>query len=670
MSKVICVVQARSNSTRLPKKIFSKIGDINLLQWVDLRLSFSSMIDEVVYALPKSDEIFNVAQYILNGKVRYVEVDEDDVLSRYYNVALEFNADIVVRVTADCPFIEPKIVDQVISKFLNDGETYLSNTNPPTFPDGLDVEVMSFDVLKEAYDEAISSTDREHVTPYIIRKHAKNNFVSEVDLSAARLTVDDPDDLIRCNEVFLRLNNYNFDYNEIIELWRKEPAKLSSNTKRNEGAVMTNGYKMWARAKKSILGGNMLLSKRPEMFAPNVWPPYFKSAVGISVTDIDDRVFKDFSLMGVGTNLLGYSRPEVVSKVSEVIQQSNMSTLNCPEEVHLAEKLIEMHPWAGMAKFARSGGEANAIAIRIARASQKRDKVAICGYHGWHDWYLSVNLKKDQLGEHLLKGLSTNGLPKQYSGLTEAFRYGDAEKCEELLSTEQFSCVIMEVSRFDQPDADFVRNVREICNKTNTLLIFDECTSGFRQYFGGLHMTLDVHPDICMFGKALGNGHPITAVLGRREVMLGAEESFISSTFWTDRVGPVAALETLKIFEAEKTWLDVSRKGKYIKNKWKEAAELANLEIEISGLDPLAAFKFDNEKSNQLKTIFIQKMLNKGYLASTSVYVSSAHSYEEIDQYFENCVNVFKEISEALTMDKIDDILIAEEAHTGFERLN
>ena len=130
-------------------------------------------------------------------------------------------------------------------------------------------------------------------------------------------------------------------------------------------------------------------------------------------------------------------------------------------------------------------------------------------------------LNQDQLGEYQFKGLSTNGLPKQYAGLTGAFRYGDAQKCEDLLSTEQFACVIMEVSRFAQPDSDFVRTVREICTKTDTLLIFDECTSGFRQYFGGLHMTLDVNPDICMFGKALGNGHPITAVLGRREVMMG-----------------------------------------------------------------------------------------------------------------------------------------------------
>ncbi|MDB3903046.1 aminotransferase class III-fold pyridoxal phosphate-dependent enzyme [Amylibacter sp.] len=670
MSKVVCIVQARSGSSRLPRKIFTRIGDFNLLQWIDFRLSSCILIDEVIFALPVSDKEENIQEQLSFSAVNYVNVPEKDVLSRYYSVASLAKADVIVRITADCPFIDPIIVDQVIKQFFKNGNQYLSNTNPPSFPDGLDVEVFTYNVLREAFNNTTLVSDREHVTPFIIRNYASDNVEAEWDLSSLRITIDDKDDLARCTTIFDRLKSYDFSLLDLKNLWDSFPEIFYSQSIRNEGSTMTDGYKLWSRAKQSILGGNMLLSKRPEMFAPNIWPPYFKRADGIDVTDLDNKVYSDFSLMGVGTNLLGYARAEIVDAVTECVRRSNMSTLNCPEEVLLSEKLINLHPWSGMAKFARTGGEANAIAVRIARAAARRDKIAICGYHGWHDWYLSVNLREDQLSDHLLQGLSTRGLPSKYAGLTEAFKYGDINRCEQLLENREFACVIMEVSRFSEPNVEFVQAVREICTRTGTLLIFDECTSGFRQYLGGLHMKIGIYPDLCMFGKAIANGHPMTAVIGRKEVMKKAEESFISSTFWTDRVGPVAALATLEIFEKEKTWEDVSLKGAFLKKNWQQISKDVNLEIEISGLDPLAAFKFKQNESNKLKTIFTQKMLAKGYLATNSVYLSSAHDQASIDEYLKTFQSVFKEIAEIIESGNIDESLIGPEAHTGFARLN
>ena len=157
---------------------------------------------------------------------------------------------------------------------------------------------------------------------------------------------------------------------------------------------MGKGQKLYSKAKQIVAGGNMLLSKRPEMFLPNLWPSYFSKSKGCRVWDLDGREYFDVSVMGLGTNTLGYGNEEVDEAVKETVFSGNMSTLNCPEEVYLAEKLIKLHPWAQMVRFARTGGEANAIAIRIARAATGKDNVAFCGYHGWHDWYLATNINK------------------------------------------------------------------------------------------------------------------------------------------------------------------------------------------------------------------------------------------------------------------------------------
>ena len=177
--------------------------------------------------------------------------------------------------------------------------------------------------------------------------------------------------------------------------------------------------KIWKRALKVIPTGNMLLSKNPNRFLPNRWPTYYKKAKDCYIWGVDGIKYMDVSTMGFGTNILGYSNSKVDKVVHNSIDKGNMSTLNAPEEVYLAEKLIEIHPWFEMVKFARTGGEANSIAIRIARASSGKDGVAICGYHGWHDWYLSSNIQnKKNLDTHLIKKLQTDGVPKSLKNIS------------------------------------------------------------------------------------------------------------------------------------------------------------------------------------------------------------------------------------------------------------
>lgn len=436
---------------------------------------------------------------------------------------------------------------------------------------------------------------------------------------------------------------------------------------------MGKGQELYKKAKTLIPGGTMLLSKRPEMFLPEHWPSYFSKAKGCYVWDLDGKRYTDTSIMGIGTNILGYGNDEVDAVVLETVKNGNMSTLNCPEEVWLAEKLISLHPWAEMVRFARSGGEANAIAIRIARAASGRDKIAVCGYHGWHDWYLSANLgSEESLAGHLLPGLDPKGVPKNLRNTVFPFNYNKIEELEQLFTQHPDIGVIkMEVSRNKGPENQFLEKVRELANKNKAVLIFDECTSGFRQTFGGLHKLYGVEPDMAMFGKAMGNGYAITATIGRREVMEAAQKSFISSTFWTERIGPSAALKTLEVMEREQSWKTITETGNIIAERWAQIANANNLPIQISGLPALIGFSIMSKSSLSYKTFITQEMLKKGYLASTSIYVSIMHTSDILNPYFDELDQVFQIIrkceQEKLS---INSLLEGPVCHGGFKRLN
>ncbi len=433
---------------------------------------------------------------------------------------------------------------------------------------------------------------------------------------------------------------------------------------------MGKGQKLWKKAKSIIPGGNMLLSKRAEMFLPDQWPAYFSKAKGCKVWDMDNNEFIDMSIMGIGTNLLGYGNQEVDAAVKHTVSAGNMSTLNCPEEVYLAEKLIELHPWANMARFARSGGEANAIAIRIARAASGRDKVAICGYHGWHDWYLSTNIGDDKsLDGHLLPGLEPNGVPRNLKGTVFPFTYNRFDELEALVNAHDIGVIKMEVMRNTEPKDNFLQKVRRLATERGIVLIFDECSSGFRETFGGIHKKYDVDPDMAMFGKALGNGYAITAVIGRREVMEAAQSTFISSTFWTERIGPTAALKTLEVMNREKSWEVVTKIGLEIRKRWQKLADHYELKISHWGLPAMTGFTVESDNMLEYKTLITQEMLSRGYLAGNSVYVCTAHTPEIIEGYFECLSKVFGLINECENGQDVKKLLKGPICHSGFKRL-
>ena len=672
----MAIIQARMQSTRLPGKVIRPICGEPMINLILERLSKAKRIDQIVLATSEDSANDQLVKTVSELGYTVYCGSEDDVLDRYYQVAKEVGADTIVRITGDCPLIDPTLVDEVIARFLETGVEYACNILPPTYPDGLDIEVFTFSALEKAWKHAKKPGQREHVTPYIREsdEFTQLNFSNNIDYSNERWTVDELEDF----EVIQKICEHfyprkDFGWLEVLALRNVHPEFFIANRHlvRNEGAKISTGQKLWKRAKRVIPGGNMLLSKRAEMFLPEQWPVYFSKAKGCHVWDLDGREYIDMSIMGIGTNILGYCHNEVDDAVHQVVKEGNLSTFNCPEEVYLAERLVELHPWADMVRLARSGGEANSIAIRIARAASGRDKVAVCGYHGWQDWYLAANLEGEQnLAGHLLPGLKPKGVPQNLLGSTLPFSYNNFHELEKLTNDHDIGVIIMEVSRSKGPEDGFLEKVRKLATDKEIILIFDECTSGFRQSLGGLHKVYGVEPDIAMFGKALGNGYAINAVIGKRVFMEEAQSTFISSTFWTERIGPTAALKTLEIMEREKSWEKITQMGGSIGERWQALARKYELPIEINGLPALIGFNFLVSDMIKYKTLITQEMLKRGLLAATSIYVCIDHSQELIDKYFEVLDPIFALIKECETDRGIDDLLEGPVCHDGFKRLN
>ena len=495
--QIIALVQARSASYRLPDKVLAEITGRPMILHILDRVARTRNLDKVVLATTDQPSDNLLAETVAAAGYPVFRGNEDDVLQRFCDAADAHAADVVVRITGDCPCADPVLIGDIIATYLREDAVYVSNVAPPTYPDGLDVEVFSTAALHQAGKEAILAHDREHVTPFLRSgAFATHNVTHQTDLSDVRLTVDEPADLALTRTIFEHFTpRTDFSWTEVIDLITAQPDLFTQNQGqiRNQGATMGKGQKLWKRAKKVIPGGSMLLSKRAEMFLPEQWPAYYSRAKGCRVWDLDGKELIDLGLMGVGTNTLGYGHDEVDAAARGAIDAGNLSTLNCPEEVLLAERLVEMHDFADMVRFARSGGEANAISIRIARAASGKDEVAICGYHGWHDWYLSANLAEDDsLSGHLLPGLDPAGVPQSLKGIVHPFAYNDLPALEALVATGRIGVIKMEVSRNTGPAEGFLEGVRRLASENGIVLIFDECTSGFRETFGGLYKKFGV----------------------------------------------------------------------------------------------------------------------------------------------------------------------------------
>lgn len=670
--RVVAIVQARLSSMRFPRKVLAPVLGRPILSHLLERLGRATRVDEIVLAIPDSPAGDALVQFADEHGVRYHRGSEDDVLDRYHRAAQGAGAAVVVRITGDCPMVDPALVDRAVSTLVDGGYDYVQTGRQ--YPDGFDVEVMTMAALQRASGHASDRYDREHVTPYVQRDPSNRvaMFDHVADLSGGRVTLDEPEDLEVIAGVFEAFGHNRFTFEDVAALMLDQPALFAANrhVHRDEGATMCKGEKLWRRAKRVIPGGSMLLSKRAEMHLPVGWPAYFSRASGCRVWDLDDNEFIDVGLMGVGTNILGYGHPKVDEAVRRVVDAGNLSTLNCPEEVALAEALLELHPWADMARFTRSGGEACAVAVRIARAAAGRDGVAFCGYHGWHDWYLSANLAEESaLDGHLLPGLDPVGVPRGLSGSARPFPYNDLAALESLLERGDVGAVFMEVQRSMEPATGFLEGVRTLATRHGAALVFDECTSGFRKNLGGLHLFYGIEPDIAVFGKTLGNGYAVNAVIGREEVMQAAHNTFISSTFWTERIGSAAALASLAAMSDEDAPARIDAIGLAVRQLWSDLAAEASLPIQTSGLPALGGFTVKGLDPIAVKTFVTQELLKNGFLGGTSLYASVAHESAVLQAYAERLRPVFAALASCETSEQLFHLLPHGPAQRGFQRL-
>ena len=443
---------------------------------------------------------------------------------------------------------------------------------------------------------------------------------------------------------------------------------------KNLSMKLRKSLAMQERAKRCIPGMTQLLSKRPDMFSQGIWPGYFSRTKGARVWDLDGNEYIDMSISGIGANVLGYADPEVDDAVKAAIDKGTSCSLNCPEEVELAELLCELHPWAEMVRYARTGGEAMVIAVRIARAHTGKDKIAFCGYHGWHDWYLAANLTDNEaLSDHLLPGLSPTGVPRSLVHNAFPFRYNHIKELEKIVSKhgKDIACIVIEPIRNQQPEPGFLEGIRSVADDLGAVFIMDEISSGFRLTTGGAHLKLTVvTPDIAVFSKALGNGYPISAVIGKAFVMEAAQSSFISSTYWTERIGPTAALATIHKHRSENVADHLQELGRQIQQGWMQLAAEHSLTITIGGITPLSHFNFSSESAGAMKAFFIQSMLEQGFLASNLFYSMHAHTTDNVQAYLKAVDKTFAELSDVMNRGDIMKELQGLPARSGFKRLN
>jgi len=438
------------------------------------------------------------------------------------------------------------------------------------------------------------------------------------------------------------------------------------------------GQRHYERAKQIIPGATGLFGFRQEMYAPGQWPPYFQEAKGCEVVDLDGRRFVDMAAHGMGATVLGYADPDVTEAVINRVRDGSMCVTNPPDEVELAERLLKIHPWAEKVRFGRLGGETMAIAVRIARASTGRDKIAFCGYHGWHDWYIAANLpvegeaSADRLGNwHLLPGVHADGIPRALAGTAMPFAYNQLDELKSIVSSHgsDLAAIVMEPTRNLLPEPGFLQGVRKLANECGARLIFDEISIGWKLCLGGAHLQYGVEPDMAVFAKSLGNGHPMAAIVGRAETMDAFHNTFISSAYWSEAVGPAAALAAVKKMMRIDVPSHIDRIGRRYRDGLTRLAESHELPLRFTGHPGFFYLAFDHPKAAALQTLWTARMLPQGFLVAGSFYPGYSHQDEHVDACLESSSSVFAELAEAIEKDEIESRIGGPVKQTGLRRL-
>lgn len=671
----IAILQARTSSSRLPGKVLLPIeGKPMLIRQIE-RIKRSKLVDDLIVATSDRKEDDAIEALCLENGITCYRGSLDNVLERFYKIVIKYEPANIIRLTGDCPLIDPDIIDRVIDLHIRENNDYTSNTMPPTFPDGLDVEVISKEIFEKIYLLSNLPSHKEHVTLYIhknITDFKVGNFRSEVDLSRLRWTVDEQEDYLLIQEIYKSLlpENTAFNTKDILNLlsYRPDLININNKYKRNEGleksllnerkkilgrrCINMSRYEkseeMLKKAMKSIPLGAQTFSKSITQLPHGVSPYFATHAEGAYLYDVDGNKYIDF-INGLSSILLGYQDPDVNKAVSNQLAKGTIFSLSSPLEIDVAEKIIEMIPCAESVRFGKNGSDATAGAVRLARAYTNREYVAVCGYHGWQDWYIG-STNKDL------------GVPESVKDLTLKFEYNDLSSLENLFERypNKIAAVIMEPMNIIFPENDFLNKVKLFAHDNNALLIFDETVTGFRFSNGGAQEYFGVIPDLATVGKGMANGFPLSAIVGKKEIMKLMDEVFFSFTFGGETLSLAAALATMRKLTDEPILKQINETGSKLINDLKSLIEKYNLGdvFSITGHPSWSFLNIkDTEKYNQfeIKTFYLQEMFKRNILILGSHNISYMHSIAEIDKLLAAYSEVFQLLSEYIHAETLLD---------------
>lgn len=668
--KILGVLQARMSSKRLQGKVLAPILGKPMLARQIERVRRARRLDALVVATSTDASDDALETVCRAAEVPCFRGSLNDVLDRFYQAALPHSPQHVVRLTGDCPLAEPALIDALIERHLRDDADYTSNALEPTYPDGLDVEVVKWSALETAWREAKLGWHREHVMPFIHSQPQRFKLSSckhASDLSKLRWTVDEPQDLALVTAIYEALypSNPAFGMTEILALLEREPRLATMNTKleRNEGLAMSvkkeelsrryQKSQAWLeRAQQTIPLGSQTFSKSRTHYPRGVSPHYVTRGKAAHVWDIDGNEFVDF-VNGLCAVTLGYDDSDVTAAVKTQLESGVIFSLPHPIEAQVAEKLCELVPCAQMVRFGKNGSDATAGAVRIARAFTKRDHVAVCGYHGWQDWYIGSTAR------HL-------GVPQSTRDLTHTFAYNDLQSLEKLFATwpGQIAAVILEPMNVTEPAAGWLQSVKELAQKQGALLVFDETITGFRYANGGAQQLFGVTPDLATFGKGMANGYPLSAVAGRRDVMMLMEEVFFSFTNGGETLSLAAALATMTKLQQQPVTQRLAELGQQVIDGARAALARHRLTevVNVSGHPSWSFLNFRDAGGYtvwQIKTLFLQEIYARGILSVGSHNMSWAHTEADVARLLAVYDEVFALIRKGLEDASIPKLLAA-----------
>jgi glutamate-1-semialdehyde 2,1-aminomutase len=631
------VIQARMASTRLPGKVLADLAGRPVIDWVVQAARKIVGVDMVVVAT--SDEVSDdpIADWCRGSAVVCVRGSRSDVLDRFRAAAEHTNADIVLRLTADCPLLDPRLCGEVLALLRCDLD-YATNCEPQTYPDGLDCEAFTRDALDRALAQAELDSDREHVTQ--VFRRLPDDFAQDCATSSVpgvamhRWTLDTPQDLDYLRQLIVLGDlEPGGDWLKALAVADRFPhpapdaynvALTAQQLQERQAPARRNAPRysrstaMLKKALTRIPVAAQTFSKSHLQFPVGGAPLFLSKGNGARVWDIDGHSYIDL-VSGLLPVILGYVDPDVDRAIERQLRRGISHSLPTRLEFDLAERLAHYIPCAEQTRFGKNGTDATSAAIRIARAATGRDHVIACGYHGWQDWYIGSTAR------HL-------GVPQAVRELTHAAPFNSIAALEELFGTHrgEIAAVILEPASFALPEPGYLEKVAQLTRSHGAILIFDEVITGFRFSMGGAQAHYGVTPDLAAFGKAMGNGMPISAVVGRRDLMRWMEDIFFSGTFGGEALSLAASIATIDKLAAirgpEQLWKNGAKLAAEVQQAFNESPLRDN--VVIGGADPwrILAFKPRPEASvDELKTAFISGMARRGVLVNSSHNISCAH---------------------------------------------